>query len=160
MTWRPSSLSEVARRSAGGEDFDSLVREFVDELGKMADQDLAQALSEEPQGPWSGTSQKPFLAAMAEHYARQRGVKVPDWTEKPECFLDRAVFGTTLQGLRAHLIIASPPAFRRRLIFVDRDPIPRAPRPVDFTPQAKPMVSGSVSIRREKAANPNARPKV
>ena len=148
MTWRPSTLNEIARRSAGGEDFAALTREFVDEAGKMTDHELTMALAEEPTGPWSHESQKPFLAAMAEHYARQRKLPVPGWTEKPDCFLSRAVFGTTLQHLRAHLIIASPPAFKRRLIFVDRDPIPRAPRPSEFTSLPKPRVSGSVSIRR------------
>lgn len=144
MSWRPSTLAEIASRARQGSDFGMLTREFVDELAHKTPDQVAQSVAEEPQGPWRSAVHKAFLAAMAEHYARRAGLKSPAWAEQPECFLDRAHFGTPLQSLRAHLLIASPPAFKRRLIFVDRDPIPRAPRPVEFTEIPKPALSGRV----------------
>ena len=150
MSWRPSTLAEIARRTAGGEAFAPLTREFVDEISKMLPAQVVQAVAKEPQGPWLSHIHKPFLAAMAEHYARAAGVAPPAWAEGQDCFLDRAHFGTDLKSLYAHLLIASPPAFRRRLIFVGRDPIPRAPRPAEFTEIPKPPLSGrTVSIKRD-----------
>jgi hypothetical protein len=58
------------------------------------------------------------VAAMVEHVCARRGVPAPRWTQivlplaKPE-------FGSTLTSLRLHLLTNSPPAFRRRNLFVD-----------------------------------------
>jgi hypothetical protein len=58
------------------------------------------------------------VAAMVEHAAARRGGVPPAWTrEIPP--LDAPVFAAPLRSLRAHLLRASPAAFRRRNIFVD-----------------------------------------
>lgn len=148
MTWRPATLNEIAIRAASGEDFNMLAREFVDELVNKTPDQIAHSLAQEPASSGVLPVHKAFLAAMAEHYARAANLPAPAWSERAEYFLDRAHFGTTLQSLRAYLLLASPPAFRRRLIFVDRDPIPRAPRPTSFTEIPKPALSGQkVSIK-------------
>ena len=58
------------------------------------------------------------LAAMVETRAGQLGVRVPAWTadiDPP----GTPYFGSNLLGLRPHLLTSSPPAYRRRNLFVD-----------------------------------------
>lgn len=148
MSWRPRSILEIARRTNEGEDFSRCTREFVDELSKMSPSEVLAAIEYEPQGPWKSELHKPFLAAVAEHYGRQAKVAIPKWTNQKDCFLEYAHFGSPLHSLRAHLLIASPPAFSRRLIFVDRDPIPRSVKNILFEDTPKPNLSGKkVSIK-------------
>jgi hypothetical protein len=45
-------------------------------------------------------------------------VPPPRWTPAIPG-LSKPVFGTSLVGLRLHLLLRSPPAFRRRNIFID-----------------------------------------
>jgi len=58
------------------------------------------------------------VAAMVEHAAALKGVAPPRWTRGIPP-LDRPRFASDLPGLRAHLLRASPVAFRRRNLFVD-----------------------------------------
>ena len=146
MTWRPKTLAEIPTRAAKGEDFSMLTREFVDEVLNMSAEQATAAVSEEPQAS-SNPVHKAWLAAMAEHYARKMGGVVPAWSMGADCFLDMPHFGTSLQSLKAHLLISSPPAFRRRMIFVERDPIPRAPRPGEFTQRPRGRVAGIIPAK-------------
>ena len=59
-----------------------------------------------------------YVTAMVEVAAHRAGVVPPLWTAavKP---LDAPVFIDTSLNLRAHLLTASPPPFRRRNIFID-----------------------------------------
>jgi uncharacterized protein (DUF1778 family) len=59
-----------------------------------------------------------YVAAMVETAAHRHEVPPPDWTlgVKP---LSRPAFGSPLPSLRLHLLVAAPPAFKRRNIFVD-----------------------------------------
>lgn len=59
-----------------------------------------------------------YLAAMIELAAHRKGVRPPAWTLDVTP-LDQPVFASSLQGLRLHLLISSPPPFRRRNIFID-----------------------------------------
>lgn len=59
-----------------------------------------------------------YVAAMVETAAHRKGVAAPAWTAQIAP-LDEPVFGTELASLRLHLLLASPPAFRRRKIFID-----------------------------------------
>ena len=58
------------------------------------------------------------LAAMVETRAAQLGVRPPSWLEEVKP-LARPWFATDMIGLRLHLLCHSPPAFRRRNLFVD-----------------------------------------
>ena len=59
-----------------------------------------------------------YVAAMVETPAHRAGIAPPGWTgQVPPLTLPS--FGTDLPGLRFHLMVSSPPAFRRRNIFVD-----------------------------------------
>ncbi len=59
-----------------------------------------------------------IVAAMLEHRAGALGARVPPWTAEIEP-LAEPYFATQLLGLRAHLLMSSPPAYRRRNLFVD-----------------------------------------
>jgi hypothetical protein len=59
-----------------------------------------------------------YIAAMIEQACEQRSVGVPAWVRAIEP-LPEPAFGSTLKKLRLHLLIHSPPPFRRRNIFID-----------------------------------------
>lgn len=59
-----------------------------------------------------------YLVAMIETTAHRHGLPAPEWTGAVAP-LKVPVFGSALPGLRLHLLTHSPPAFRRRNIFID-----------------------------------------
>ena len=58
------------------------------------------------------------LAAMVEQAAGDLGRRPPDWTRQVEP-LPEPWFATQIESLRLHLLVVSPPVFRRRNLFVD-----------------------------------------
>ncbi len=59
-----------------------------------------------------------YVAAMVEQASYQKRVPPPPWTAEVEP-LERPWFAAPFEGLRAHLLRASPVPFKRRNIFVD-----------------------------------------
>jgi len=59
-----------------------------------------------------------YVAAMIETAAHRLRIAPPAWTRDVRP-LAAPLFGSTLPGLRLHLLTASPPAFKRRNIFID-----------------------------------------
>ena len=59
-----------------------------------------------------------YLAAMIEYAADARSAPIPEWVKNIEP-LETPWFASSLQGLRLYLLTHSPPAFRRRNLFVD-----------------------------------------
>jgi hypothetical protein len=59
-----------------------------------------------------------YVAAMVETAAHRLGVLPPAWTAAVVP-LEEPVFGAALPGLRLHLLIDAPPAYRRRNVFID-----------------------------------------
>lgn len=59
-----------------------------------------------------------YIAAMVEQAASIRQVTAPAWTARVKS-IDQPWFASSLFGLRLHLLLSSPPPFRRRNIFVD-----------------------------------------
>ena len=53
---------------------------------------------------------------------------IPEWTQAKCRFLKRPYYPCGLKSLKATLLVESPPAFRRRLIFVGADPLYRPRR--------------------------------
>jgi hypothetical protein len=131
---RPRSLAEVVRMSGADYDIDSALREFLDEYycapGAAA---RAQMLAEAPALTGHAKADA-YLAAVAEHLSRWAGCPKPAWVEAPERFLRRPSFPLGMESptesFRALCIAQSPVAFRRRLIFVDADPLYRPRRDV------------------------------
>ena len=59
-----------------------------------------------------------YLAAMLEYTATEKNVPAPGWVKDIEP-LEAPWFASSLQSLRLYLLTHSPPAFRRRNLFVD-----------------------------------------
>lgn len=85
----------------------------------------ADALAAEP--PLVGDPiRNAYVGAVAEHLARQYAFAAPEWTNDGCRFLRRPYFAGGLESLKAMLLVESPLAFRRRMIFVDHNPLRRA----------------------------------
>ena len=126
---RPASLRDVARLTLAGDRFDPPLREFLDEF-YLADPAARQrAIEAEPAA--LAPVKDAYLAAVAEHLALRFGLDVPEWSEAPSRFLDKPFFAGGMEGMKALLIVESPLAFRRRLIFVSADALSR-PRDPEF----------------------------
>lgn len=122
---RPCSLKAVLICGCTHGDVDSFLREFLDEFYTEQDQRKRELmLADEP--PLSNNDrQDAYLAAVAEHLALRNHLKIPDWTQAPARFLKRPFFPAGLESLKATLLMESPVAFRRRMIFVGADPLYR-----------------------------------
>lgn len=91
--------------------------ELLDLLGPMSAEDYELAVAEPPEVELDRYWQN-YLAATVEHGAAARHVKAPSWTREVAP-LDEPVFGSSLESLRLHLLVSSPPAFAQRNIFID-----------------------------------------
>jgi hypothetical protein len=120
---RPTSLADAARRMAGGEHPTAVLREFLDAFSLAPAGERAGMLAETPMA--LDEHKDAYLAATAEHLAARHRLKVPAWALAPGRFLHRPWFPCGLESLKATLLAQSPAAFRRRMIFVDLDPLSR-----------------------------------
>ena len=127
---RPTTLAEVARRSNAGEQFSSLMREFLDDFyGRLRSGEASAAIGAEPEA-LIDTNEHAYIAAVAEHLARRWDLKIPTWTNDKSRYLKRPYFTSPIEGLKALLLVESPISFRRRLIFTEAEPLRRARMPV------------------------------
>jgi len=128
---RPRTLAEVARRRGDGEEFSTLLAEFLDEFYGALKKDpaTAQALIAEQPATLAEAREHAVLGAVGEHLARRWSLAIPEWTNDPTRFLKRAFFTTELEGFKPMLLVESPLAFRRRMIFTEAEPLRRARMP-------------------------------
>lgn len=107
---------------------DGFLREFLDEfyLECSPDERTTMLMDEPPLS--SDERANAYFAAVAEHLAWRNHLMVPDWTSKAARFLKRPFFPCGLESLKAILLVESPTAFRRRMIFVGADPLYRPRR--------------------------------
>lgn len=71
-----------------------------------------------PPAPGPSARLANYIAAMVESACAQRGIAPPAWTFAIPPLAEPS-FGTDLASLRLHLLMHSPPPFRRRNIFID-----------------------------------------
>ena len=128
---RPRTLREVVQWGAEHGNVDGYLREFLDEfyLAREAGVREVMLLEEPPMA--SDRHIDAYLGAVAEHLAGRYGVTVPGWASAPARFLKAPFFPCGLDSLKATLLVESPVAFRRRLIFVGSDPLYRPRRELD-----------------------------
>jgi hypothetical protein len=69
--------------------------------------------------------QDAYLAAIAEHFSYLNGLNPPDWTFDKTRFLLKPHFVGGMESFKAYLLVVSPPAFRKRLIFTEGQPFSR-----------------------------------
>jgi hypothetical protein len=72
--------------------------------------------------------QDAYLAAVAEHLAECWRLRCPDRAQGERRFLQRPFFARGLEDLKATLLVESPVAFRRCMLFVERDVLDRPRR--------------------------------
>jgi hypothetical protein len=124
---RPQSIAEVARLTREKpHHFSDALAEFLDEFYAHSDRRQAM-IAEEP--PLLGETRDAWLGAVAEHLARVWELAIPRWTDQACRFLDKPVFAGGLDSVKAALLVESPLAFRRRMIFVEAVPLRRARTP-------------------------------
>ena len=127
---RPGSIAEIAERaSAAAGAFDRAVREFLDAWQAVPPNAREAALEREPAR--IGRVYDAYLAALAEHLALESRMSAPPWTEQPQRFLTEPFFAGGLESMKALLLVESPLAFRRRLIFISADALSRPHRGPD-----------------------------
>lgn len=113
----PATLVHVARRVAAGDELRAAVADFLDDLRlARGTSDVVNRISEEP--PQVDPHTDAYLAAIAEHIGMRHEVAAPAWALSSSRFLDHFWWPTQVTGLRARTIVESPPAFRRRGIFI------------------------------------------
>jgi hypothetical protein len=124
---RPQTIAEIARRAKdGSRPFDVSVREFLDAWQTMPQLQRGEAVASEPLR--LDMVKDAYLAALAEHLTLADGKDTPAWTEDVARFLSEPFFAGGLESLKATLLVESPLAFRRRLIFISADALSRPNR--------------------------------
>lgn len=91
--------------------------EILDLLASLEGGALAAAVREPPSVALTPYWQN-YLAATLEHTAAARRMPPPAWTRDVPPLAEPA-FGSSLESLRLHLLVNSPPAFVQRNIFID-----------------------------------------
>jgi hypothetical protein len=130
---RPRSLYEVAERARSGQPFDPSLREFLDEFYTHPERQ-EEMIADEPGA--LGAVQDAYLAAVAEHLSALSRLPCPGWVHGAGRFLHRPFFAGGLEDLKATLLVESPVAFRRRMLFVGKDVLDRPRRPSHETERA------------------------
>ncbi len=140
---RPVNLVEVVSTTFESDDewFRMAIDEFADEfyltVGSRDRQAMLDVAPPRTGIPWRDA----WTGATGEHLAVRWGLMVPDWIERSCHFaLDRAVFEPASPNWRVTLFVHSPPAFRRRCLFVPLEPLARArfPGPKLISPLLPP----------------------
>jgi hypothetical protein len=109
---------------------DLYLREFLDAFYLETERARRQAMVDEEPPLIADGHVGAYVAAVAEHLAISYGLVVPEWAFGSGRFLKAPYFPCGLESLKALLLIESPSAFRRRLIFVGIDPLSRPRRRV------------------------------
>ena len=133
FTGRPQTLAEAVARTNAGEDFQLMFPEFLDNFySDIHAHDTTTALSritDEP-NPTTDTERHAFIGGVGEHLARRWKLPaIPEWTNHASRFLHKPYIGAATKAMRATLIVQSPLAFRRRLTFIESEPLRRARMP-------------------------------
>lgn len=123
---RPESLVEVV--DAGRSSIWMPLAEFMDEFymrhGLLDDQ---QAMIDDEPALTDDPVVDGFIAAVAEHLALRWGLETPRWTGHPQRLgPDLPYFHIDSPATRGQYLIESPYPFKRRNIFINREPLQRA----------------------------------
>jgi hypothetical protein len=126
---RPDSIAQAMQRAlaAPGDFARALAFALNEFLDAFYLDPVVGRLEDEPQR--TDAFSDAWVAACAEHLALQHHLPVPLWVQHPCRFaLEHPWFGLPAhrESTRATLFVTSPLAFKRRNLFVVRDPLARA----------------------------------
>ena len=113
---RSLSLADVARTISAGDDPLGAVRDFLDQVDRRSDDELASLIRDRPELTGNRRADA-LVAGVAEHLAAVRNLPCPNWVHEPERFLDRFWFVSTVPGFRAVALAQTPVALKRRGVF-------------------------------------------
>jgi len=113
---RSLSLVEVATAVASGLEPLTAIRDFLDQVQRRGDDELAALIRERPELTGDRKADA-LLAGVAEHLAAVRGLSCPGWVLGQERFLDRFWFVSSVVGFRAVALAQTPIALKRRGVF-------------------------------------------
>ena len=125
---RPKSLKEVAGLVKDGDAFDRCHANFLDEFYAAPNSEALTGAPPflAPKFGESGQVQDAYLAATAEALACEYHFPVPEWTGDDTRKLHRPWFASSLEALRAVLLLESPAPFRSRNLFISENALSRA----------------------------------
>lgn len=109
------TLAGAARRIAGGEDPLGSVRDFLDDIARRTDDELAQLVRERPERR-AGREADALGAGIVGHLAAVRHVPCPRWTQEEVRFLDRLWLVSAVPSFRATALAQTPVPLGRRAI--------------------------------------------
>lgn len=114
---RGEDFLELTRRLGSASDPSYVLAEINDFLTKLPQYALHDAVSDPPPGNMA-LELRNRVAAMVEYAAAKNNLEAPEWTRDIPP-LQAPSFDSALISLRLHLLINSPPPFKRRNIFLD-----------------------------------------
>ena len=130
---RPGTLAAAVRRyKSDQQTFSVALGEFLDEFYMDRDEASRYARVQDPPEQLGDDVFDAYAGAVGEHLVRRWHLGAPpDWTEEPCRFLRRPWFPPGVQAEKPILLVESPMAFRRRMLFVEAEPLRRARMPHD-----------------------------
>ncbi len=135
---RPATLVEVAEAAKAGEDsYRVALAGFLDRFYMNPAWRQGMIDAKPPVTEIAITDA--YIGAVGEHLARRWGLAVPSWTADPRRTLRSPVFAGGIEALKAMLLAQSPLAFRKRMIFVEHEPLRRARMPLAPMPSERPQ---------------------
>ena len=127
--FRPQSIAEVARRRVAFplHPLWKPVCEFLDNFYEFDCSDCRRSMLTEEPTPVLVGNEAAYLAGVTEHLSIYYGLAMPDWVHKPSYFLRQPYFPGPFRSklVDAMCAVESPYAFRRRLVFVENEPLRR-----------------------------------
>ncbi len=125
---RPESLKLATVTGFATGVIDASIREFLDEFYVEKDASKKEKMLADEPPLVDDAKANAYFAAIAEHLSFKNNLRVPAWCQNDNRFLKRPYFPGTLESFKAILLVESPVAFRRKLIFVGMDPLYRPRR--------------------------------
>jgi hypothetical protein len=113
--------------AANGDSFDRCLANFLDAFYAAPRADAWRDEPEELAATFGerGQVQDAYLAATAEELANKYELEAPAWARSPRRALHEPWFASSMNALRAVLLLESPPAFRARNLFVSENALSR-----------------------------------
>ena len=104
-------------------DFITALNIFVEDFNHYNKEEKELSIYEEVIIKNFSLNEKAIIAAVVESLANDNGLKVPEWVNKAEYFLDIPYYqlNTTNKNYQKYLIDVSPNEFKKRKLFFEKE---------------------------------------